>query len=124
MMTLWPVKKVVSSDPGKVTSTRIINFQLLYDRFYPNFYQNGATEDDNKSVLSTNLEIVCQDHFSERVISQLLSNRYESIFSKNDNATTEIVAFVYARPHFLTSISASSTWMHTTNHPYICGSPL
>ena len=43
---------------------KIIISLLLYDRFEQNFHQNDATEADNSSLISVDLENVGQGNFS------------------------------------------------------------
>ena len=47
------------------------------DSYAINFNQNDAIEAGSKSITSTDLENVTQGHISQRLISQLLSNRFE-----------------------------------------------
>lgn len=55
----WP-----SECRSRTLFTEIIS-HLLLDRFQPNFHQNDAISAGNNSVISADLENVCQDHISE-----------------------------------------------------------
>ena len=77
-------KTVISADLENVGQgerlPKIIISWFLYDRFQPTFHQNDAIRAGNKSVTSAGRKNVGQVHISQRVMSQLLLNRFEQNF--------------------------------------------
>ena len=68
--------------------------------FKPNFHQNDVIGAGDKRVTSVDLANGVQGHISQRIISQLLSNRFEpNILHESLNRNCHINV---CRPHFLT----------------------
>ena len=92
---------------------------FLYDWFQPNFHQSDAVGAGNKSVTSADLGNVGQGHMSQRVISQLLSNRFEpNVLHEWWRLYRNCHVFVQTLIS-LPSITASSKCIHPTNQPFI-----
>ena len=144
MMALWPATKkniiILSWKCWSSTAfTKIDVSQLLYDRFLPTFTEMmamwSATKMSYQLILKIYVKVgiyknyisaICRSssHFTEQYQLPFITPMWSDFSSRMMIPLSDLPRLCAGLHFFTLDITASSTWMHPTNQPFICGLPL